>query len=918
MPDFESLIQAFPFPVALLDKEGRLTIVNDAWDRFGRKSLAPDLFGLQQTEYFATCRRAAAEGWEVAARLISGLREVSAGAESSCSLEYRCTDGDIEQWFRLTASSLPEANVLVIQNDITVARHASSHLQRLTAAVSAAANAIVVADREGVIEWANPAFTRLTGYTEAEARGRHTRLLEPGQLSDSFYQDMWRTILAGNTWEGTLINQQKDGTLYHEHMSITPIKNASGFVTHFIAIKQDVSESVRKEKVLREERAFLKSIVDHIPIQIFVKDATELRYVRVNSALERQLGYTREEMIGKTDYDFWPEEQADFFIQKDREVLRSGKHVDIPEEPISTEDGATRWLHTQKIPILAQDGKPAYLLGISEDITERKRQERELIEAKERAESADELKTTLLHQLDHEMRTPLTSIIGFAEDLIEQGEAGQVEQARFIYQSGLQLLKLFESATEASDLVGGSDAAVVDVLEGTGTLVPSPSSSQDTHDHDTVADSLGGATRREEAVRRRLLIVEDNYITRRLMERALSGTFDVVPTESFSQALASITSGRFDACLFDIDLDEGHTGIELLYEMRDVPGYERVPVIACTAHVMDGARERFMSVGFQGYIAKPFTKKRLEEALEAVFEADIASTKNTANLDVTLPAPPTMLVQTVRLLNASSKEADIESLTRLVDQDPIAAAWVLRHVNSGYFSLSRRVVRIDHAVKLLGFKPVCNLLLGGVLSHAFADKDDPDLKKVHEYIQSLSVTTAAVARHLAGAVGIPKEEQETIFTGSLLHQLGRMIMLSKYGKAYADLWRVRDSTAQWSQLVEPTRGREFLAFETNYVRLGTQAARVWQLGEPICTMIGAQQYPHTLGDMGMQKYVLLMVLSRVAATTLVDGASAFPACFSGEPSRRWLGDLAALLDLALEALLDHIEQALDSTKAIVR
>ena len=106
---------------------------------------------------------------------------------------------------------------------------------------------------------------------------------------------------------------------------------------------------------------------------IFVKDAKDLRFVRFNKAGLELLGCTLSEMIGKNDYDFFPKDEADFFTLKDRQVLKGKILVDIPEEPIHTRHHGLRYLHTKKIPILDAKGQPKYLLGISEDITARKK-----------------------------------------------------------------------------------------------------------------------------------------------------------------------------------------------------------------------------------------------------------------------------------------------------------------------------------------------------------------------------------------------------------------------------------------------------------------------------------------------------------------------------------------------------------------
>jgi two-component system cell cycle sensor histidine kinase/response regulator CckA len=149
--------------------------------------------------------------------------------------------------------------------------------------------------------------------------------------------------------------------------------------------------------------AFLDSILENIPAMVFMKDAKELRFVRFNRAGEELLGVKREELVGKNDYDFFPKDQADFFTAKDREVLRGGKVVDIPEEPIDTVRGK-RWLHTRKIPLLDQGGVPHQLLGISMDITDRKRTDEELRNAHADLERRVEERTAELRRTEEQLR----------------------------------------------------------------------------------------------------------------------------------------------------------------------------------------------------------------------------------------------------------------------------------------------------------------------------------------------------------------------------------------------------------------------------------------------------------------------------------------------------------------------------------
>ena len=153
----------------------------------------------------------------------------------------------------------------------------------------------------------------------------------------------------------------------------------------------------RRTEELEDARSFLDSVLENLPVMLFVKDAQELKFVRWNRAEEEALGIDRSLAIGKSDYDFFPEEQARFFEAKDRAVLTGGQLVDVPEEAIQTTHRGLRYLHTIKVPVLGADGKPRYLVGISEDITERKRAQEELARAREQeVEIGFKIQQTLL------------------------------------------------------------------------------------------------------------------------------------------------------------------------------------------------------------------------------------------------------------------------------------------------------------------------------------------------------------------------------------------------------------------------------------------------------------------------------------------------------------------------------------------
>jgi diguanylate cyclase (GGDEF)-like protein/PAS domain S-box-containing protein len=132
-----------------------------------------------------------------------------------------------------------------------VAAAVQERIRLLTVACESAANAIVVTGVDGAIEWINPAFTQLTGWTMPEIAGRNPRVLRSGNHSRAFYRQMWETLLAGQVWRGEMYNRRKSGEIYAEEQTITPVRDASGAIAHFVAVKQDITERKRQEERIR-------------------------------------------------------------------------------------------------------------------------------------------------------------------------------------------------------------------------------------------------------------------------------------------------------------------------------------------------------------------------------------------------------------------------------------------------------------------------------------------------------------------------------------------------------------------------------------------------------------------------------------------------------------------------------------------
>ena len=186
-------------------------------------------------------------------RLLRDLR--AAGDVRNRTLRLRRVDGR-DVWVELSVRLVedPPGRLLMqgMARNVTEERAARQQLALLASALEAAADAIVVTDTHGVIEWANPSFTAMTGYALDEVRGQSTKVLKSGTHQPDFYQAMWRTITAGRVWRGEIENRRRDGRVYAEQMSITPVRGQDGAVAHFVAVKRDVSEQRTLEAQFRQ------------------------------------------------------------------------------------------------------------------------------------------------------------------------------------------------------------------------------------------------------------------------------------------------------------------------------------------------------------------------------------------------------------------------------------------------------------------------------------------------------------------------------------------------------------------------------------------------------------------------------------------------------------------------------------------
>lgn len=327
---------------------------------------------------------------------------------------------------------------------------------RNAAVLRSALDCIVMINHDSVVlEW-NPAAERTFGYTRTEALGRRMHeLIIPAELRDQHLAGMKRFLATG---EGTVLNRRievparhADGHEMLVELAVTAIPVEGPPV--FTAYLRDLTEQRRNERALAQSHALLRAVIEGTEDAVFVKDL-EGRYQLINPAGARFLQASPEEIVGRRDADFLSEESSAANVASDRAVIAAEESHTY--EDTNVVNGESRTFLSTKGPFRDAESQVIGVVGISRDITERKRNEEALEIAKNEAETANRAKSEFLSRMSHELRTPLNSILGFSQLLDRGGLApSHRERVGYIYRAGRHLLELIDEVLDIARIEAG-------------------------------------------------------------------------------------------------------------------------------------------------------------------------------------------------------------------------------------------------------------------------------------------------------------------------------------------------------------------------------------------------------------------------------------------------------------------------------
>lgn len=342
-----------------------------------------------------------------------------------------------------------------IEREMEIRSKVEEEMRKLSRAVVQSPLSIVITDSNGNIEYVNPKFTQITGYSFNEVIGKNPKILKSENTNPAVYTNLWWTITAGLDWKGELQNKKKNGEYFWEIVTISPIKSAMGSITHYLAMKEDITEKKIIEEFLATIEARYQNVVNNLKEVVFQTDAEGL-WELLNPAWEEITGFSLTESIGKNFLEFVHPDDRQLNIEKFLPLINREKEYCRHEIRYLTKDGGFKWIEVFAKLMLDKDDKIIGTSGTLYDITARREAEQAIRFAKDEAERANSAKSVFLANMSHEIRTPMNAILGYAE-LLKSRVADKKSQEFLsgISLSGKNLLSLINDILDLSKIEAG-------------------------------------------------------------------------------------------------------------------------------------------------------------------------------------------------------------------------------------------------------------------------------------------------------------------------------------------------------------------------------------------------------------------------------------------------------------------------------
>jgi PAS domain S-box-containing protein len=329
-----------------------------------------------------------------------------------------------------------------ILSNVIDRRRTEARLRKLSQAVEQSPGTVMIIDVEGNIEYVNPRFTQITGYTAAEALGRNPDFLKSGVHPAQLYADLWSTIASGQDWRSELVNRRKNGELYWEMTSISPLRNEAGEITHFVKVAEDITRRKEAEDSLRELQLYYQALFERAPLGI-VLTTVQGRVLAVNQAWSQITGYTQAEVSGLSVSEIYQDPQ-----DRERLLHRLRTEGFVPHYGVQLKrKNGTLYYASLHSSLIKRDDEDV-LLTVMEDVTERRQFEAALKRHNRALQALHQVSLEIGSEL--EMPILLHGIMEQAVELLDADRGGGI----YMYDADENVLRLVEGTGINADRVG--------------------------------------------------------------------------------------------------------------------------------------------------------------------------------------------------------------------------------------------------------------------------------------------------------------------------------------------------------------------------------------------------------------------------------------------------------------------------------